>query len=151
MKTILVATYIKLKELRTIHGKNLLSLNSSLFVCDVVMLFLLLSSYIPQKICQFTAAILPFFAMTLSVWAGIMAFDLWSTFIVLSSTKTSHSLFLKYSMVGWGIPAIVLLLCFSLEHLSKEMIEYGRNGQCFIGNTFPKLFSYVLPNSHHDY
>ena len=116
-----------------------------------MMLFLLLSSYIPQKICQFTAAILPFFAMALSVWAAVMAFDLWSTFIVLSSTKASHSLFLKCSMVGWGIPAIVSLLCFSLEHLNKEMIEYGKNGQCFIGNTFPNLFSYVLPNSHHDY
>ena len=144
METILIATYIKLKELRTIHGKNLLSLSSSLFVCDVVMLFLLLSSNIPQKIYQFTAVILHFFAMTLSVWAGVMAFDLWSTFTVLSSAKTSHSLLLKYNMVGWGIPAIVLLLCLSLEHLSKEMTEYGRNGQCFIGNTFTKLFSYVL-------
>ena len=61
MEAILIATYTKLKELRTIHGKNLVSLSSSLFVCDVVMLFLLLSNNIPQKICQFTAAILPFF------------------------------------------------------------------------------------------
>ena len=116
METVLIATYIKLKELRTIHGKNLLSLSSSLLVWDAVMLFLLLSSNIDQKICQFTAVILPFFAMALSVWAGVMAFDLWSTFTVLSNTKTSHSLFLKYSMVGWGIPAIFLLLCLSLEH-----------------------------------
>ena len=82
--------------------------------------------------------------MALSVWAGVMAFDLCSTFTILSSTNTSHSLFLKYSMVGWGIPAIVLLLCLSLEHLSKEMMEYGRNGQCFIGNILANLFSYVL-------
>ena len=145
METILIATYIKLKELRTVHGKNLLSLSLSLFVCDVVMLFLLLSSDIPQKICQFTAVILHFFAMALSIWAGVMAFDLWSTFNVLSSTKTSQSLFFKYSMIGWGVPAIVILLCLSLEHLSKEMIEYGRNSQCFIENALAKLFSYVLP------
>ena len=145
METILIVTYIKLRELRTLHGKNLLSLSSSLFVCDVIMLFLLLSSDIPQNICQFTAVILHFFAMALSVWAGVMAFDLWSAFNVLSSTKTGQSIFFKYSMVGWGVPAIVLLLCLSLEHLSKEMIQYGRNGQCFIENTLAKLFSYILP------
>ena len=145
METILIATYIKLREIRTLHGKNLLSLSSSLFVCDVVMLYLMLSSGIPQKVCQLAAVILHFFAMALSVLAGVMAFDLWSTFNVLSSTKISQSLFFKYSMIGWGVPAIVLLVCLSLEHLGKEMIQYGKNGQCFIENTLAKLFSYILP------
>ena len=145
METILITTYVKLNEYRTIHGKNMLSLCFSLLICDLMMICFFISTDIPQKVCQFTAAILHFFALALSFWAAVMAFDLWSKFNNLFSASNSTSLFLKYNLIGWGIPLLAILVCFILENLSNEVIGYGKNGQCFVTNPLAKLFSYVLP------
>ena len=145
METALITTYLKLNEYRTIHGKNMLSLCFSLLICDLIMICFFISAGIPQNVCELTAVILHFFALALSAWSAVIAFDLWFKFNSLFSAKTSKSLFYKYNLVGWGIPLLAILVCLTLEKLSNEVIGYGRDSQCFVSNPLAKLFSYVLP------
>ena len=145
MKTALITTYLKLNEYRTIHGKNMLSLCFSLLICDLMIICFFISAGIPQNVCELTAVILHFFALALSAWSAVIAFDLWFKFNSLFSAKTSKSLFYKYNLVGWGIPLLAILVCLTLEKLSNEVIGYGRDSQCFVSNPLAKLFSYVLP------
>lgn len=145
METALITTYLKLNEYRTIHGKNMLSLCFSLLICDLMIICFFISAGIPQNVCELTAVILHFFALALSAWSAVIAFDLWFKFNSLFSAKTSKSLFYKYNLVGWGIPLLAILVCLTLEKLSNEVIGYGRDSQCFVSNPLAKLFSYVLP------
>lgn len=145
METALITTYLKLNEYRTIHGKNMLSLCFSLLICDLMIICFFISAGIPQNVCELTAVILHFFALALSAWSAVIAFDLWFKFNSLFSAKTSKSLFYKYNLVGWGIPLLAILVCLTLEKLSNEVIGYGRDSQRFVSNPLAKLFSYVLP------
>ena len=145
MEILLITTYLKIKELRTIPGKNLISICFSLFACDITLLYLLFAKNIPDKLCKFTAAILHFFSLSLSVWTGVMAFDLWSTFRTSFKQRASRSSLKNYSLVGWGTPTVVLLVCLALEQLGNNPIAYGKDGQCFITNIYAKVFTFLIP------
>ena len=145
MEILLIATYLKIKELQTIPGKNLISICFSLFACDITLLYLLFAGSIPEKLCKFTAAVLHFFSLSLSVWTGVMAFDLWSTFRTSFKQRVSQSSFKNYSLVGWGAPIVVLLVCLALEQIGNNPIAYGKDGQCFITNIYAKVFTFLIP------
>ena len=147
MEILLIATYLKIKELQTIPGKNLISICFSLLVCDTTLLYLLFAESIPDKLCKFTAAVLHFFSLSLSVWTGVMAFDLWSTFRISFKQRAGQSSFKNYSLVGWGTPTVVLLVCLALEQLGNNPIAYGKDGQCFITNMYAKVFTFLIPTS----
>ena len=74
-----------------------------------------------------------------------MAFDLWSTFRTSFKQRASRSSLKNYSLVGWGTPTVVLLVCLALEQLGNNPIAYGKDGKCFITNIYAKVFTFLIP------
>ena len=141
-----ILTYSIIPALKTIPGKNIVCLCCVLLWTDVIMLVTMLK--LSRQQCAFFGAFLHYFALSAQVWAGIVSFDIWSTFHGRGKRMRnvkSNKKFHIYCVIGFGIPFIVVLTCVILELLDKINFGYGLNGICWIAKFTPRLATYILP------
>jgi hypothetical protein len=109
--------YSLLPKLRNLAGMNLMSLSAALLVAQLLFLVGSSASSI-YELCT-TLAIVTHLAFLASfAWMHVMAFDIWKTFA--SSTKPSSvdsntKKFIRYSLYGWGVPAMVILIAVAVN------------------------------------
>ena len=90
--------------------------------------------------------------MSFSSWALIMAYDLYKMFTSLSNkSSTSRNedetqTFIRYSIVAWTIPFLLVLLLFSSQFILSFKTAYAY-GTCFISNQMDTLFFFIIPIS----
>lgn len=74
----LLSIYIALPELRTLPGKNLISMPCSMFLYHVF--FLLTGQTDKPYLCMVVSVLLHYFLLSSFCWMGVMAFDVKKTF-----------------------------------------------------------------------
>ena len=145
---VFLVIYIRFKKLQSVLGKNLIALCFSLLVCDIIGITLTLSDVIKRLSCRIVAAVLHLFSLSLCTWTCVIAYDLWSTFQYNTIKIKVYNIYLRYSLLAWGVPVTVVLACSFLHVLSEEKyIAYGKDDYCWISPVGALLTTYLIPFS----
>ncbi|XDV41489.1 hypothetical protein PO909_010359 [Leuciscus waleckii] len=136
-----VLTYIAFEKLRRDYpSKILMNLSTSLLFLNMV--FLLdgwLASYDIEGLCVAVAVFLHFFLLTSFTWMGLESIHMYIALVKVFNTYIRRYI-LKFCIVGWGVPAVIVgtVLAVSKNYYGKNYYGKGENGQgtefCWIRN-----------------
>ena len=148
LEIVLLTIYMLREHAKNIPEKNLVTFCVTLMVCDMIGLLIALTrNIIDSPLCKVMAFLLHFFSLGLCTWPCVIAYDFWTIFRPGISNYRSHVLYLKYSLVAWGIPLTITLGCVLLDLLLKGAITYGKitHGFCWIYPFYARLVVYIVP------
>ncbi|KAL7373263.1 hypothetical protein ABVT39_002540 [Epinephelus coioides] len=114
------------KLLRDIPAKILVQLCVSLLFLNLV--FLLdgwLALYPAVGLCISTAFFLHYFLLTSFTWAGLEALHMYLSVVQVFTPYLSRYM-LKFSLVGWGIPLIIVIIVIAVDKDNYGVVTYGR-------------------------
>ena len=144
----LLITYSVFKELRTLPGKNLMSLSISLCVAEILWLCGSLMGEI-RAACTFVAIANHYFFLVFFMATSVIAFHSCLVFgrkVSFRRRKAEdNKTFLVYSLVVWGIPALFVLISSLLDHYEVFISNYGKSDICWLGTREARLFLFILP------
>ncbi|KAM9316751.1 adhesion G-protein coupled receptor G6 [Gastrophryne carolinensis] len=138
-------TYIAFEKIRRDYpSKILMNLSTALLFLN---LFFLLDSWLAsfeiRELCITVAALLHFFLLATFTWMGLEAIHMYIALVKVFNTYIRRYI-LKFCIIGWGIPAIVVAIVLASTHknIAYGNIFYGKdtdgNGGdpfCWINNT----------------
>ncbi|XP_062858544.1 adhesion G-protein coupled receptor G6 [Trichomycterus rosablanca] len=120
-------TYIAFEKLRRDYpSKILMNLCTSLLFLNMV--FLLdgwLASYEMQGLCIAVAALLHFFLLTSFTWMGLESIHMYIALVKVFNTYIRRYI-LKFCIVGWGLPAVIVAIVVAVDKNSYGKEYYGR-------------------------
>ncbi|XP_060950246.1 adhesion G-protein coupled receptor G2 [Limanda limanda] len=120
-------TYLSFDKLmRDIPAKILVQLSFSLLFLNLV--FLLdgwLALYPAVGLCISTAFFLHYFLLTTFTWAGLEALHMYLS-IVRVFTPYLSKYMLKFSLIGWGVPLIVVIIIIAVDKDNYGLVTYGK-------------------------
>ncbi|XP_074477499.1 uncharacterized protein adgrg2a isoform X2 [Sebastes fasciatus] len=114
------------KLLRDIPAKILVQLCMSLLLLNLV--FLLdgwLALYPAVGLCISTAFFLHYFLLTTFTWAGLEALHMYLSIVRVFTPYLSRYM-LKISLIGWGLPLIVVTIVIAVDKDNYGLVTYGR-------------------------
>ncbi|XP_061667928.1 adhesion G-protein coupled receptor G6 isoform X2 [Syngnathoides biaculeatus] len=119
-------TYIAFEKLRRDYpSKILMNLSASLLLLN--MSFLLngwLSWQRGEALCLAAAALLHYFLLTSFTWMGLESVHMYIALVKVFNTYV-HRYILKFCLVGWGIPGVLVGLVLVVDKGSYGRQEYG--------------------------
>nr|XP_006012590.2 PREDICTED: G-protein coupled receptor 126-like isoform X1 [Latimeria chalumnae] len=124
-----LVTYIAFEKLRRDYpSKILMNLSTALLFLNLV--FLLdgwLASFNIEGLCIAVAAFLHLFLLTSFTWMGLEAVHMYIALVKVFNTYIRRYI-LKFCIIGWGVPAVVvaIVLAINKNHYGKEY--YGKDG-----------------------
>ncbi|XP_061821992.1 uncharacterized protein adgrg2a [Nerophis lumbriciformis] len=120
-------TYLSFEKLlRDIPSKILVQLCFSLLFLNLV--YLLdgwLALYPAGGLCISTAFFLHYFLLTSFTWAGLEALHMYLSIVQVFTPYLSRYM-LKFSLVGWGAPVVVVTVVISVDKDNYGLVTYGR-------------------------
>ncbi|KAK5878212.1 hypothetical protein CesoFtcFv8_025644 [Champsocephalus esox] len=120
-------TYLLFEKLmRDIPAKILVQLCLSLLFLNLV--FLLdgwLALYPAVGLCISTAFFLHYFLLTSFTWAGLEALHMYLSIVRVFTPYLSRYM-LKFSLIGWGIPLLVVIVVISVDKDNYGVVTYGK-------------------------
>ncbi|XP_068565634.1 adhesion G-protein coupled receptor G2 isoform X2 [Cebidichthys violaceus] len=128
------------KLLRDIPAKILVQLCLSLLLLNLV--FLLdgwLALYPAIGLCISTAFFLHYFLLTSFTWAGLEALHMYLSIVRVFTPYLSRYM-LKFSLLGWGIPLLVVIVVIAVDKDNYGLVTYGKytdgtsNDFCWLRN-----------------
>ncbi|XP_078374612.1 uncharacterized protein LOC144658138 [Oculina patagonica] len=133
---LLLGIYIAVAELRTLPGKNLISLSCAMLLYHIF--FLLTSQTDRPNLCMTVSVLLHYFLLSSFCWMGIMAFDVAKTFgwkeqAARSRSGDSTKALIKYSIFAWTTPAVIVITSVTLDRTDTVNIGYAEVF-CWIAN-----------------
>lgn len=161
--TILIIFYFIKKNNKKLSGKILISLSFSLIFSHVSFIIgsifseknlILDENYTYQSTtemfqdlfsilpCFISGFFLHFFYLSFFIWTNVVAIDLFKIFNN-QYQFSKHRIFLKYSIYGWLVPLIIVLI---MNFKNYNRISYGFR-YCFISSSFDLLIFFVIPVS----
>jgi hypothetical protein len=102
--------------------------------------------------CYVIGAFIHYFYLSFFAWSLIMAYDLYKMFKMLLNKSSSikddddTQIFIRYSIVAWAIPFLIVFILFSSQFVSTFRTAYAY-GTCFISNQIDILVYFILPIS----
>ncbi|XP_077342425.1 adhesion G-protein coupled receptor G6 isoform X9 [Lithobates pipiens] len=116
-------TYIAFEKIRRDYpSKILMNLSTALLFLN---LFFLLDSWLASfeinELCIAVAALLHFFLLATFTWMGLEAVHMYIALVKVFNTYIRRYI-LKFCIIGWGIPAIVVAIVLASTH---KKIAYG--------------------------
>ncbi|XP_068438460.1 adhesion G-protein coupled receptor G2 [Clinocottus analis] len=114
------------KLLRDIPAKILVQLCLSLLLLNLV--FLLdgwLALYPAIGLCISTAFFLHYFLLTSFTWAGLEALHMYLSIVRVFTPYLSRYM-LKFSLMGWGIPLLVVIVVIAVDKDNYGLVTYGK-------------------------
>ncbi|KAM7369662.1 hypothetical protein PAMP_010966 [Pampus punctatissimus] len=122
-----ILTYLSFKKLfRDIPAKIHVQLCMSLLLLNLV--YLLdgwLARYLVTGLCISTAFFLHYFLLTSFTWSGLEALHMYLSIIQVFTPYLSRYM-LKFSLIGWGIPLIVVIVVISVDKDNYGLVTYGK-------------------------
>ncbi|XP_071446113.1 G-protein coupled receptor Mth2-like [Hetaerina americana] len=109
------------RELRNIHGRNLMCLVGSYFISFLFLALGLLGlEEVSMKLCIASAFITEYAFLAAFFWLNIICFDIFLTFSGVcplrdSSRSSGNKRFFFYSLYAWGVPFLILITSLVLE------------------------------------
>jgi len=134
---LLIGIYIAFAELRTLPGKNLMSLSCTMLLYHTV--YFLTGQTNHTNLCTTVSVLLHYFLLSSFCWMSVMAFDVAKTFgrkgqvARSSSTGGSKAALVKYSIFAWITPAVVVTTSVVLDKTDAVFVGYG-DKICWISN-----------------
>uniref|UniRef100_A0A3P8UGF1 Adhesion G-protein coupled receptor G2 n=2 Tax=Cynoglossus semilaevis TaxID=244447 RepID=A0A3P8UGF1_CYNSE len=114
------------KLMRDIPAKILVQLCFSLLFLNLV--FLLdgwLALYPAVGLCISTAFFLHYFLLTSFTWTGLEAVHMYLSIVQVFTPYLSRYM-LKFSLVGWGFPLIVVIVIIAVNKDNYGLVTYGK-------------------------
>ena len=130
--TFLLVTYSLFKDLRTLPSLLLMSLSSAFLVGDLSLL--LGSSVLMFQLkapCIVAAIFLHYFLLARFCWTNMISFEMMRTFTAaiklmsVLSSRSKRTPFAIYSLIGWGIPLLIILISVTINFTSDGLVGYG--------------------------
>ncbi|TWW70708.1 Adhesion G-protein coupled receptor G2 [Takifugu flavidus] len=115
------------KLLRDIPAKILVQLCVSLLLLN--LLFLLdgwLAQYPSSGLCISTAFFLHYFLLTSFTWAGLEALHMYLSVVQVFLPYLSRYM-LKVSLIGWGLPLLVVIVTISVDKDNYGLVPYSKH------------------------
>ncbi|KAM3601394.1 uncharacterized protein V6R79_012208 [Siganus canaliculatus] len=126
--SITLLTYLAFGKLRKdIPSKILIQLCLSLLLLNLVFLVDAWLALYPDAVglCISTAWFLHYFLLVAFTWMGLEAVHMYLALVKVFNTYISHYM-LKFSLVGWGVPMIVVIIVIAIDENNYGLISYGR-------------------------
>ena len=144
---LLLIVYLAWNKVRDIPEKNLMSFCIGLLICDITGFTLpLTKSYINELTCKIVALLLHFFSLTLCTWPCIIAYEVWLILRYRNVTQRSSYSYLIYSVIAWGLPLTITLVCLTVDLVSNgSLIRYGNQDYCWVFPFYARLAVYIIP------
>lgn len=144
----LIVTYSIFKQLRSLPGKNLMSLALSLALAKI--LFICGSVFVKnQALCTGMSIANHYFIIVYCTASSVIAFHSCSVFgrsiSLRRSQKENDKRFLVYFLVTWAVPALFVPIFSLLDHYFSFAADYGGDF-CSFGPVQTILLLFVLPN-----
>uniref|UniRef100_A0ACB8FIJ8 Adhesion G-protein coupled receptor G2 n=1 Tax=Sphaerodactylus townsendi TaxID=933632 RepID=A0ACB8FIJ8_9SAUR len=139
--SVTLVTYIAFEKIRRDYpSKILIQLCVALLLLNLVFL---LDSWIAlhhiRGLCISVAAFLHYFLLVSFTWMGLEAFHMYLALVKVFNTYVRKYI-LKFCVVGWGVPAIVVAIVLAIKPDNYGLESYGKfpNGSsdefCWIKN-----------------
>ncbi|XP_027134601.1 adhesion G-protein coupled receptor G6 isoform X4 [Larimichthys crocea] len=138
-------TYIAFEKVRRDYpSKILMNLSTSLLFLNMV--FLLdgwLASLDSEGLCLSIAIFLHYFLLTSFTWMGLESIHMYIALVKVFNTYIRRYI-LKFCLIGWGLPALLVAIIVSVDQKSYGRQDYGkeesRNGSSFCWIQNPVVF-----------
>ncbi|XP_063350759.2 adhesion G-protein coupled receptor G6 [Pelmatolapia mariae] len=129
-------TYIAFEKLRRDYpSKILMNLSTSLLFLNMV--FLLdswLSTMENNGLCMAVAIFLHYFLLTTFTWMGLESVHMYIALVKVFNTYIRRYI-LKFCIVGWGLPAVLVVIVAAVDKDAYKAAEYkGGSKFCWITN-----------------
>ncbi|XP_035764864.1 adhesion G-protein coupled receptor G6 isoform X2 [Neolamprologus brichardi] len=129
-------TYIAFEKLRRDYpSKILMNLSTSLLFLNMV--FLLdswLSTMENDGLCKAVAIFLHYFLLTSFTWMGLESVHMYIALVKVFNTYIRRYI-LKFCIVGWGLPAVLVVIVAAVDKDVYKAVEYeGGSKFCWITN-----------------
>uniref|UniRef100_A0A2K5J2K8 Adhesion G protein-coupled receptor G2 n=1 Tax=Colobus angolensis palliatus TaxID=336983 RepID=A0A2K5J2K8_COLAP len=139
--SVTLVTYVAFEKIRRDYpSKILIQLCAALLLLNLV--FLLdswIALYKMQGICISVAVFLHYFLLVSFTWMGLEAFHMYLALVKVFNTYIRKYI-LKFCIVGWGVPAVVVTIILTISPDNYGLGSYGKfpNGSpddfCWINN-----------------
>ncbi|XP_055005317.1 adhesion G-protein coupled receptor G6 isoform X6 [Boleophthalmus pectinirostris] len=120
-------TYIAFEKLRRDYpSKILMNLSTSLLCLNLT--FLLdgwLASLSSDWLCVSVAVFLHYFLLTSFTWMGLESIHMYIALVKVFNTYIRRYI-LKFCLVGWGLPAVIVGTVAAIDNTSYGVQEYGK-------------------------
>lgn len=125
---ITLLTYLAFGKLRKdIPSKILIHLCLSLLLLNLVFLVDAWLALFPDAVglCISTAWFLHYFLLVAFTWMGLEAVHMYIALVKVFNSHISHYM-LKFSLAGWGIPMIVVIIVIAIDKNNYGLVSYGK-------------------------
>ncbi|XP_072307429.1 uncharacterized protein [Eucyclogobius newberryi] len=125
--SVTILTYLSFEKLlRDIPAKILVQLCIALLLLNLVfMLDGWLAGFSVNGLCISTAFFLHYFLLASFTWAGLEALHMYLS-IVRVFTPYLSKYMMKFSIMGWGIPLIVVIIIIAVDKNNYGLVSYGK-------------------------
>ncbi|XP_077962857.1 uncharacterized protein LOC120822437 isoform X1 [Gasterosteus aculeatus] len=140
--SITLLTYLAFGKLRKdTPSKILIQLCLALLLLNLVFLVDAWLALYPDTLglCISTAWFLHYFLLVTFTWMGLEAVQMYLALVKVFNNHISR-LMVKFSLVGWGVPMIVVIIVIAIDKDNYGLISYGRfsdgtsDGFCWLKN-----------------
>ncbi|XP_034406831.1 adhesion G-protein coupled receptor G2 isoform X2 [Cyclopterus lumpus] len=126
--SITILTYLAFGKLRKdIPSKILIQLCLALLLLNLVFLVDAWLALHPEAVglCISTAWFLHYFLLVTFTWMGLEAVHMYQALVKVFNSHISRYM-LKLSLVGWGVPMIVVIIVIAVDKDNYGLVSYGR-------------------------
>ncbi|XP_036381403.1 mucin-5AC-like isoform X2 [Megalops cyprinoides] len=126
--SITLLTYLAFGKLRKdIPSKILIQLCTALLLLNLVFLLDSWLALYPNSVglCISTAFFLHYFLLVSFTWMGLEALHMYLALVKVFNTYVSKYM-LKFSLAGWGVPLIVVIIVIAIDKNNYGLISYGK-------------------------
>ncbi|KAF7205756.1 adhesion G-protein coupled receptor G2-like [Nothobranchius furzeri] len=121
-------TYLAFGKLRKdIPSKILIELCFALLFLNLVFLVDAWLSLYPDAmgLCISTAWFLHYFLLVVFTWMGLEGVHMYLAIVKVFNNFMSHYM-LKFSLVGWGVPMLVVIIVIAIDKNNYGLVSYGK-------------------------
>lgn len=112
---------------KDIPSKILIQLCLALLLLNLVFLVDAWLALYPDAVglCISTAWFLHYFLLVSFTWMGLEGFHMYLALVKVFNSYISQYM-LKFSLVGWGVPMIVVIIVIAIDKNNYGLVSYGR-------------------------
>ena len=147
----LLVTYASFKELRTMPGKNLMSLSISIMLSQLIWL-LESGDTGNQALCKAAAVTLHYLFLVSFTCMAVIAYDTRRAFpkndaqmTHTSFPSSSKKRFWVYLLFSWGVPMVFVIICFIIDQQRVMDIGYGNSVICWLTDMTAQIVLFGVP------
>ncbi|KAJ7380756.1 hypothetical protein OS493_007133 [Desmophyllum pertusum] len=132
----LLVTYFLFAELRTYPGKKVMHLSCAMIAMQSVY-FASDPDVVSSAVCAVMGALLHYFILAVFLWMSVIAHNTQKTFSNPDVNPSNPSViakrrkrYIRYSLLSWGFPLVVVGICVVLQLTNTGNVAYGNEDGC---------------------